>query len=52
MRSSYLRDGPRWHRTISSSWARTRLGMGMPLNMIKEDNQWHRIFRLPSQDEA
>ena len=32
--------------------ARTRLGMGMPSNITKEDNQWHRIFRLPSQDEA
>ena len=47
----YLRDGPvgtgQYDRT-----ARTRLEMGMPSNITREDNQWHRIFRLPSQDEA
>jgi hypothetical protein len=52
MWSSYLRDGPVGTGQYRVRTARTRLGMGMPLNITKEDNQWHRIFRLPSQDEA
>jgi hypothetical protein len=27
-------------------------GWEMPSNITKEDNQWHKIFRLSSQDEA
>ena len=51
-RSSYLRDGPVGTGQYRVRTARTRLGMGMPSNITREDNQWHRIFRLPSQDEA
>ena len=46
----YLRDVP--VGTGQYRTARTRLEMGMPSNITREDNQWHRIFRLPSQDEA
>jgi len=51
-RSSYLRDGPVGTGQYRVRTARTRLGMGMPSNITREDNQWHRIFRLPSQGEA